>query len=149
MIFQSVEASLFMIFIILCFASIIMTKNYFSIIYNQQRVIQQKRDEIRIRKKMNKQQNEICLQLIEEITRIRAVVRKMSSTELQNILSIMEKEGERQADNELLVSASQVLQTVSDDSLIRRIGKMKNPEAQQAAYYELVVSFINRGNCSR
>ena len=103
---------------------------------------QQYREEIMARRALAEQQNQICLQLIEEITRVRDVTRQISRDDLQKILVLIREEGRQSQDAELLISASQLMQSIADETLIHRIQAIEDPKAQQLAYMELLVSDI-------
>ena len=94
------------------------------------------------RRALAEQQNQICLQLIEEITRVRDVTRQISRDDLQKILVLIREEGRQSQDAELLISASQLMQSIADETLIHRIQAIEDPKAQQLAYMELLVSDI-------
>ena len=113
---------------------------YFSIIHDQQEMIRQKDNDLLNRQRVIESQNQICIQLIEEINRVRAVVSQMQSLEVRNILQLIEQVSHNEENNNLLISASQILQTISDEHLSNRIAMVDNMDAQRLIYVELLVS---------
>ena len=78
--------------------------------------------------------------LVDEIERIRATIKGLSTDELQRILRIFQEASRDASNNDILVSASQLLQTVSDDSMLSHIMSLEKKDEQRAVYLELIVS---------
>ena len=86
------------------------------------------------------EQNDVCLSLVGEIERIRATVRVMSDRDLDKIVKILQQIGTETDDANILVSASQLLQVVTDDTMLDQIADLNNVEEQEEVYKELIVS---------
>ena len=112
----------------------------FSVIRSQQRVIEHQQRLSHAYQKLAEEQGEICIQLVNEIKRIRSVANQLSTKELQEILVLLSASSRTEADNEILISTSQLLQTVTDDTIIDQVLALEDPQKQQAIYWELLVS---------
>ena len=87
-----------------------------------------------------KKQSELCLELVREIERIRAAVQSMTSHEMQQVLSMLDAVRHEKSNHDILISASQILQTVSDDSILSQIMSLEDEEEQRSVFIELMVS---------
>ena len=96
---------------------------------------------INARQNLIEQQNQICLKLIEEIHRVRLVVGKITSTDMQSLLRVVRDAAEDEASNNILISTSHLLQTVSDTSMVDQIMALESEDDQSFVYSDLMVSF--------
>ena len=110
-------------------------------IKSQQYVIRHQQEMLAIQKKVLKKQSELCLELVQEIERVRAAVQSMTSHEMQHVLSMLNAVRREKDNHDILISASQILQTVSDESLMSQIMSLESEEEQKAVFVELMVSF--------
>ena len=94
-----------------------------------------------MRDELIRKQNKSCLALVNEIERVRLLASKLTATEIETILEILQRNSS-DPNNSQLISASQLLQVLSDENMLENLASMDDAAEQRAVYSELMVGFL-------